>query len=310
MVAKFVITQMDKINYTFIIPHYNIPKLLGRCLLSIPERNDIQVIVVDDNSPCQSALMELVPELSRSNVELYMTPIGGSAGRARNVGIDKARGRWLSFIDADDFLVDNALDILDRHTANSHDIMFFQSKSVASNDITNDSDRNIFQYHFDTYFATANELPLRYEFDAPWGKFVKRELIEAHNIRFDEIRYSNDTFFSAAIGVYASSIYVSREIMYIVTEREGSLTSDKMKSLEEWRIRFGSAIRVQDFFDTHSISYKRYAFADFLLLMWGKDRSIFYKYFTRLSMRNKKRYLYYHIRNLITKLKNRTCLGQ
>ena len=38
------------INYTVIIPHKNIPELLQRCLDSIPERDDIQVIVVDDNS--------------------------------------------------------------------------------------------------------------------------------------------------------------------------------------------------------------------------------------------------------------------
>lgn len=37
-------------KYSIIIPHYNIPELLQRCLDSIPERDDVQVIVVDDNS--------------------------------------------------------------------------------------------------------------------------------------------------------------------------------------------------------------------------------------------------------------------
>jgi glycosyltransferase involved in cell wall biosynthesis len=39
-----------EINYTIIIPHKNIPHLLQRCLDSIPRRNDLQIIVVDDNS--------------------------------------------------------------------------------------------------------------------------------------------------------------------------------------------------------------------------------------------------------------------
>jgi glycosyltransferase involved in cell wall biosynthesis len=38
------------INYSFIIPHHNSPKLLERCLNSIPQRDDIEIIVVDDNS--------------------------------------------------------------------------------------------------------------------------------------------------------------------------------------------------------------------------------------------------------------------
>ena len=39
-----------QINYSFIIPHKNCPDLLQRCVDSIPERDDVQVIVVDDNS--------------------------------------------------------------------------------------------------------------------------------------------------------------------------------------------------------------------------------------------------------------------
>ncbi len=38
-------------DYSIIIPHYNIPKLLLRCVKSIPERDDVQIIVVDDCSP-------------------------------------------------------------------------------------------------------------------------------------------------------------------------------------------------------------------------------------------------------------------
>lgn len=42
---------MSQFNYTIIIPHYNIPSLLERCISSIPQRNDIQIIVIDDCSP-------------------------------------------------------------------------------------------------------------------------------------------------------------------------------------------------------------------------------------------------------------------
>ena len=40
----------QEFNYSFIIPHKNCPDLLQRCVDSIPERDDVQVIVVDDNS--------------------------------------------------------------------------------------------------------------------------------------------------------------------------------------------------------------------------------------------------------------------
>ncbi|MBQ5474281.1 MAG: glycosyltransferase, partial [Lachnospiraceae bacterium] len=51
--------------FSIIIPHYNIPDLLMRCLKSIPVSEDIQVIVVDDNSTDADTYLERFPELSR-----------------------------------------------------------------------------------------------------------------------------------------------------------------------------------------------------------------------------------------------------
>lgn len=294
---------MPKVNFTIVIPHYNIPHLLGRCINSIPERDDIQVIVVDDCSPNSNEYYRLVPELSRPYVEFYSTPIGGSAGRARNVGINHAVGKWITFLDADDLLTSNAESILDKYKDQEEDIIYFQALSVMSDDLSKVSGRNIFCYNFEVYFNTGNEQSLRLEFDAPWGKFIQKSLIDKYAIRFDEIRYSNDTFFSAAIGVFAKKILVSKEIIYIVTERLNSLTSDKMRTIEEWENRYYSALHVQFFFDEHHVHFRRYAFADFLLLIWSRDKSVFFKEFLKLSLRNKRRYLYFYLRHFLAKMR-------
>ena len=91
------------VNYSIIIPHYDIPDLLVRCLKSIPVREDVQVIVVDDYSPGNEEYAARYPELTRPFVEFYTTASHGGAGCARNVGLQHARGRWLAFADADDF---------------------------------------------------------------------------------------------------------------------------------------------------------------------------------------------------------------
>jgi len=59
-------------NFSIIIPHYNIPDLLMRCLKSIPVCGDIQVIVVDDNSPDAATYLERFPELSRPYLEFII----------------------------------------------------------------------------------------------------------------------------------------------------------------------------------------------------------------------------------------------
>lgn len=80
-------------NYSFIIPHYNTPLLLLRCINSIPIRKDIQIIIVDDCSPNTEELRMVIKQVKQiPYVEFYNTPQNGGAGLARNIGITHAIG--------------------------------------------------------------------------------------------------------------------------------------------------------------------------------------------------------------------------
>lgn len=88
------------ISFSFIIPHKNCPDLLQRCVDSIPDRDDVQIIVVDDNSDDEKK-----PAIYRRDVEIVLLDAEHSkgAGRARNEGLKHAKGKWLLFADADDY---------------------------------------------------------------------------------------------------------------------------------------------------------------------------------------------------------------
>ena len=111
------------VNYSIIIPHYDIPNLLVRCLKSIPVREDVQVIVVDDCSPDSEEYVARYPELTRPFVEFYTTASHGGAGCARNVGLRHAKGRWLAFADADDFFVEDMYDIICSYADSEADVI-------------------------------------------------------------------------------------------------------------------------------------------------------------------------------------------
>ena len=240
---------MNVINFSIIIPHYNIPDLLMRCLKSIPVREDIQVIVIDDCSPDANRYLKDYPELSRPYLEYYSTLQGGSAGRARNVGLDHAKGKWLIFLDADDLLTDDAEQILDETINRPEDIIFYNTTCVMSDDLSKASDRNFYGHYFEEYAETHDDRYFRYSFHSLWGKVIKRNLVETHKVRFDEIRYSNDTYFALVTGHFAQQIAVIDKPFFIVTEREGSLASSqfgtKKISLEECQTRFDVALRTR-----------------------------------------------------------------
>ena len=92
------------IMYSVIIPHKNIPKLLERCLQSIPSRNDIQIIVVDDCSD-KDVICKVERLCSLYNTLLIKTTEGKGAGYVRNIGLTRAIGKWVLFADADDFFL-------------------------------------------------------------------------------------------------------------------------------------------------------------------------------------------------------------
>lgn len=91
------------INYSFIIPHKNSPQLLNRCVNSIPRRDDVEIIVVDDNSDPNVVDWKSFKFDDTRCLTLIQDHSCKGAGNARNVGIDNAHGRWLLFADADDY---------------------------------------------------------------------------------------------------------------------------------------------------------------------------------------------------------------
>lgn len=245
---------MKPIKISVIIPHYNIPQLLMRCIKSIPVREDIQVIVVDDCSPNAGSYITNYPELSRPYVEFYSTPKGGSAGRARNIGIDHAKGEWLTFIDADDFFPENIETLFDELTTRPEDLIFTNFMTVMSDDTSIVSSRNSW-YHdiFDKYFTDKEESALRYKFDSMWGKLVRKTIVDQNYCRFSETRWSNDCYFSVYVGIIANSIYVDKRIGYILTERKGSLAGNYCGTIEEAAVRMDVALCIRQLLEKHQL---------------------------------------------------------
>lgn len=118
------------IYYSFVIPHYNTPDLLQRLIDSIPQREDIEVIVVDDNSDDDKKARVSRPDVKIIFLDKEHTK---GAGHARNIGMDEAKGKWLLFADSDDFYKPNFLDVLDDYKDDDIEMLFFNIDSVDSN---------------------------------------------------------------------------------------------------------------------------------------------------------------------------------
>ena len=269
--------------FSVIIPHREIPDLLMRCLKSIPVSEDIQVIVVDDNSPEADTYLERYPELSRPYLKFIRTTKGGGAGYARNVGLDHAKGKWILFADSDDFFVEDMYDIICSYVDSEADVIYFKNRAVLSDNISIATNRDPHVNRIiDQYLTDGDEWPVRAQMFVPWAKMIKRNLMGKYNIRFDEVMYADDAFGVLQIGYYAVTIRVDDRVLYVVTTRPDSQTSHFCSKPNELRLRAEAAFRMDQFMLRNDFC-REHRLKFFLVKMLTHDRRLFKYYFFKLE---------------------------
>jgi glycosyltransferase involved in cell wall biosynthesis len=213
-------------NYTIIIPHYNIPQLLRRCLASIPKREDLQVIVVDDKSNEENIQKLKRLEHEYCHVEFIYSKINGGGGKARNIGLKYAEGKYVLFADADDFFNYCINDILDEYTKQDWDAVYFNANHIDTETYLNTNRSTTLQQALHMYYKDGSLDPFRYIFGEPWCKMVKRDIIERNYIRFDEIPIHNDTKYSYLTGYFANNVWFDNRALYCLADRLGSVSKE------------------------------------------------------------------------------------
>jgi glycosyltransferase involved in cell wall biosynthesis len=275
---------MEKaIIFSIIIPHKNIPNLLQRCLDSIPNRDDIQIIVTDDNSDILEVngiklndLPEKYPYVEWSWGKNENGRKG--AGYARNLGLERAKGKWLVFADADDFFHKNLDEALNKYLTSEYDLVFFGMNSFYSDDTLKICHREG-TINEDIKKAINGDIysrdKIKYRFLYPSCKLIKRSLVEDNNIKFDEIPASNDTMFSVKISSCANRVTFDNSIIYCLTYRNNSLvTSYKYEYLKS---RLLTSFELYK----HLKSIKKEKFAQSALNHWLQIRHCNMIYFIR-----------------------------
>ncbi len=203
---------------------------MQRALDSIPQREDIEVIIVDDNSNPSIVDFARFPGLDRPNTQCIFLKKNGGAGIARNTAISVAKGKWILCVDADDFLLDGAFEAIDKYRNSDSDVVVFKADSCLSDDTSKKGGRHhadqLCNYIDDCKRGKMDERTLLFSIMSPWCKLVKKELLSNNNIQFATTPCSEDVIWCAGVAVHYKKAEVSDKYIYCLTEREGSLTNE------------------------------------------------------------------------------------
>lgn len=245
-------------DYTFsvIIPHRNCMELLQRCIDSIPKRDDLQIVIVDDNSDTEHVDFEHFPGLGQKNTKVIFTKEGKGAGYARNVGMEYALGKWLLFADADDWYEPCINELFEKFKFDDAcDLVYLNAQCI-------DDDKKTFPFCVSKYISNylnkkfLSEKVLRYGVWTPWTRMVRKSFVKKHCLRFEEIQLANDMKFGLACSYNADKFDVYPDIVYNYYKPScGSLT-DKHYTPETYMLRLNLKIKLNKFYATVGYPFK------------------------------------------------------
>lgn len=173
---------------SIIIPCYNAEKTIKRCLESVISQTykNIEIVIINDGSIDKTD--SIIKKYINDNRIKYYNRSNHGIGKTRNFGIKEATGEYITFLDSDDYLPNDAIDNLYKLAQkNKLDLVvsdyYVDNKNIKSEKIKSFPITNV-----------KNNPNLIFDINlAPWNKLYKKELIE--NIKFEEnLKYEDAPF--------------------------------------------------------------------------------------------------------------------
>lgn len=222
---------MEDLLLSIIIPIYNQEKYLAKCLDSILENvlgEPCEVILIDDGSTDSSG--DIIDSYAREHalfVVRHTENHGVSA--ARNLGLDLARGRYIAWVDPDDYISPKWYASLHPLLESGVDLVFFDRVDVyPDREEPRFYDASSHAISLDTFLWDLQE-DVRLESHL-WSKVFRRTLWEG--IRFPlELSYCEDFSVMHKVVVRAARIAYQHGLLYYYVHHANSITSDRDKEL-------------------------------------------------------------------------------
>lgn len=212
--------QEEIYDATVIIPCYNVEHYVAECLDSMLNQNtsyNVEIITIDDGSTDSTAEILRQYSTKMTNFRIISQCNKGFSG-ARNTGIREARGKYLIFIDSDDYVTSDYIDcLLKKAFSKDADI-------VATGYYTFNNDHKIIK---NIMIKDENDTSLLN--GCAWGKAIKRKFFE--HLVFPENYWYEDSIIAHLVVPRANSIYMVSKCQYAYRSNPTGITKTSVNSL-------------------------------------------------------------------------------
>jgi len=213
-----------ELQVSVIIPFYNAEVHIKKCLDVLHNQDfnkSFEVIMIDDGSTDKS--QNIIKAYNYPGLQLYFLTKNSGPSAARNVGLKKAKGEYVFFLDVDDTIAENTLTILyNVANENACDLVFCDHKYIEN---SQNQRTNTFNFTSDRAFGISDfKESMRKRFHDPFhteikigdrARLIRRSIIRDNNILFDEkLRYMEDEIFQWCILTFIRTARYVRKQLY------------------------------------------------------------------------------------------------
>lgn len=223
VVIYIMLGKREETKVSVIVPVYNSEKYLRKCFDSLLEQiyKNMEVIAVNDGSTDKS--LDIMNEYKNNYPEIFQVYSQKNQGQssARNFALQYAKGKYVTFLDSDDYILADYLDVLVNAAEKYH------SDMVASGEIRIDENGKIvseIKYKVD---KNGNCVLRRLNFS---GKLYKRNFLEKHSMKFAVGKVYEDNPFNIEAYALAKNLKILEYIGYYQVVHIGSTTTKKIDS--------------------------------------------------------------------------------
>lgn len=218
----------DKISV--VIPVYKVEKYLDECLESVVNQTykNLEIILVDDGSPdnCPKMCDEWARKDDRIKV---IHKENGGLSDARNAGVKVSTGKYLSFIDSDDYVEKNLYEVaIEKLKDNNAQIFVFGRSYLYGNNKESNSNKKI-ELIMNSEEALDKMNIFQYYDVAAWDKIYKRDLFE--NIEFPKGKLCEDWYTTYKVIDKADKVVFNSTPLYVYRQRSNSITHSNVAKI-------------------------------------------------------------------------------